>query len=186
MEGYPICGIATFLSIFLCKIEADERSESVSNLYKVENNTKHLSVFDSFRPKMVYSRYMDPAGLKPVVWVGSSRKDFTQFPAPVQSEMGYDLYQAQLGEMSHHAKPLKGFSGAEVMEIRDNYLGDTFRAVYTVRYKEAIYVLHAFQKKSKHGIATPKSEIDIVHQRLKRAEQNHKEWLAAKGEGHEA
>jgi phage-related protein len=128
---------------------------------------------------------MDKIKPKPVVWIGSSRKDYKEFPAPVQSEMGYDLYQAQLGEMSHHAKPLKGFAGAEVIEIRDNYLGDTFRAVYTVRYAEAIYVLHAFQKKSKSGIATPKQEIDIVHQRLKTAERHFKDWLANKGKGHE-
>lgn len=104
----------------------------------------------------------------------------------MQSEMGYDLYLAQVGEVSRHGKPLRGFQGAEVIEIKDNYLGDTFRAVYTVRYKEAIYVLHAFQKKSRHGIATPKQEIDIIHQRLKRAHQYHKDWLATKGEGYEA
>lgn len=69
---------------------------------------------------------MDKLKPKPVVWIGSSRKDYKDFPAPVQSEIGFDLYLAQLNEMSHHAKPLKGFAGAEVIEIKDNYLGDHF------------------------------------------------------------
>ena len=107
-------------------------------------------------------------------WVGSSREDLKEFPDDVQEEMGYALYLAQCGGKSLNAKPMKGFSGAGVLEIVESFNTDTYRAVYTVRLKEVVYVLHAFQKKSKSGIATPKKDIDIIHTRLKAAEDNHK------------
>jgi phage-related protein len=110
--------------------------------------------------------------IKPTVFVGSSRKDLQGFPAPVRSEIGQALFEAQLGDHPHNAKPLKGLGG--VLEIRDNFDGDTYRAVYTVRFEGVLYVLHAFQKKSTSGIATPQRHIDLVKQRLRDAEIIHK------------
>jgi phage-related protein len=107
-------------------------------------------------------------GIKPVVWVGTSHKELKEFPSDVQDEMGYALYVAQIGDKHPKAKPLKGFSG--VMEIRSNYASDTYRAVYTTKIGDAIYVLHCFQKKSKRGVATPKKEIDLIKRRLKMAQ----------------
>src|SRR3984893_17057055 len=92
---------------------------------------------------------------RPVVWVGSSRRDLRGFPREVRRNIGQALYAAQQGESDPSAKPLKGFGGGSVVEIVAHRRGDTWRTVYTVRYAEAIYVLHAFQKKSKRGIATP-------------------------------
>lgn len=106
---------------------------------------------------------------KPVVWVGSSLKDLKEFPAEVQDEMGYALYSAQIGDKHPKAKPLTGFSG--VMEIRSNYKSDTYRAVYATKIGDKIYVLHAFQKKSKRGSQTPKKEIDLIKRRLRRAQE---------------
>jgi phage-related protein len=108
--------------------------------------------------------------LKPLIWVGSSRKDFSAFPEGVKSEMGYGLFQAQEGFRHRKAKPLTGFGGAGVVEIVSDYRGDAFRTVYTVRFASSVYVLHAFQKKSKTGIATPQSDINLVRQRLRDAE----------------
>jgi phage-related protein len=109
--------------------------------------------------------------LKPLVWVGASRKDFSAFPDEAKSEMGYALFQAQQGFRHRKAKPLSGFGGAGVVEIVSDFRGDAFRTVYTVRFASSVYVLHAFQKKSKTGIATPHSEINLVRQRLREAEQ---------------
>lgn len=91
-------------------------------------------------------------------------------PFPVRRTFGYALYAAQLGEKPPDAKPLKGFGGAGVLEVIEDYSGDTYRAVYTVRFAGTIYVLHVFQKKSKRGIGTPKQEMDLIKERLKRAE----------------
>jgi phage-related protein len=113
--------------------------------------------------------------LKPVVWIGSSQKDVRSFPVEVRREIGQALYTAQRGATDPAAKPLKGFGGHAVMEIVTPFDGDTWRTVYTVRLRNAIYVLHAFQKKSKSGIATPKAEIDLIHRRLAAAEQHHRE-----------
>ncbi len=94
--------------------------------------------------------------------------DFAAFPAVVQREMGYALYLAQMGERhTAVAKTLKGFHGGSVMEIRESTNSGTYRTVYTVKFGDAVYVLHAFQKKSRQGIATPKAEIEIVMKRLK-------------------
>nr|WP_276553090.1 type II toxin-antitoxin system RelE/ParE family toxin [Bradyrhizobium elkanii] len=115
--------------------------------------------------------------VKPTVFVGSSKKDLRAFPAAVRSEIGQSLFEAQLGEHPRNAKPLKGLSG--VLEIRDNFDGDTYRTVYTTRLEGVLYVLHAFQKKSTSGIATPQRHIDLVRQRLRDAEAIHK---ATKGD----
>ncbi|AFY99197.1 type II toxin-antitoxin system RelE/ParE family toxin [Calothrix sp. PCC 6303] len=92
--------------------------------------------------------------LKPVEWIGSSLDDLKEFPEEVQQVMGYALYLAQCGEKHDSAKPLKGFKGAGVLEIVEDFDTNTYRAVYTVKIADVIYVLHVFQKKSKHGIRT--------------------------------
>ena len=105
---------------------------------------------------------------RPLIWRGASKTDFMAFPSTVQREMGYALFFAQMGERhSTMAKPLGGFGGATVIEVRESYDGNAYRAVYTVRFADAVYALHAFQKKSKKGIATPKTEIDLIGKRLK-------------------
>lgn len=115
---------------------------------------------------------MTSATVKPVEWVGSSKEDLKEFPDPVKDRVGFALYQAQLGLRHRDAKPLRGL-GSSVLEVVSRYDGDTYRAVYTVRFKLAVYVLHAFQKKSKRGAETPKPEIDLVKRRLKAAEQHY-------------
>jgi phage-related protein len=112
---------------------------------------------------------------KHVLWVGSSKKDLMAMPDEVKSAFGFALYLAQQGKKHQNAKPLKGFSGAGVLEVVEDCLGDTFRAVYTVKIAEVIYVLHCFQKKSKRGIETPKQEIDLIRDRLKMAQEHAKE-----------
>lgn len=109
--------------------------------------------------------------LKPLVWIGSTRRDFRAMPADVKSHMGYALYVAQAGEKHRDAKPLKGFGGAGVVEIVKDFRGDTFRTVYTVRLKGAVYVLHVFQKKSKTGLATPKADVNLIAARLREAQR---------------
>ncbi len=105
---------------------------------------------------------------RPVHWMGSSRKELKAFPKRVKAEVGDALQVAQRGEKHELAKPLKGFSPS-VMEIVSNYNSDTYRAVYTVRLTHGVYVLHCFQKKSKHGIKTPQKEIELIRQRLNQA-----------------
>ena len=109
--------------------------------------------------------------MKPVHWWGSSRDDLKDCPQDVRDAIGYALYLAQLGGKHPHAKPLKGFGGAGVLEVVENDDGDTYRAVYTVKFADAVYVLHVFQKKSKRGITTPKAEMELIKQRLKEIEQ---------------
>ena len=120
--------------------------------------------------------------LKPVEWVGSSQRDVRAFPDGVKEEVGFALYQAQLGGKHVSAKPLKGFKGAGVLEVVEDHDGDTYRTVYTVRFSKAIYVLHAFQKKSKRGIRTPKVDIELVDARLKRAATHYKEKYEDEGQ----
>ena len=104
--------------------------------------------------------------MKKLTWLADSRANVKSFPAGVQDDIGYALYAAQLGEMSAKAKSLHGL-GSGVMEIAANDESGTYRAVYAVCIGDSIYMIHAFQKKSKAGIATPKSEIELVRQRLK-------------------
>ncbi len=112
---------------------------------------------------------------KPLIWVGDSLAMVRSFPEAVKDELGVALYQAQLGGKHVKAKPLRGISPG-VLEVVSDHRGDAFRAVYTVRLEGRVYVLHAFQKKSKTGIATPKPEIDLIKQRLKRAIEIHAAW----------
>jgi phage-related protein len=114
---------------------------------------------------------------KVVRWIAANREDLRDFPQHVRSRVGRALWVAQLGRKAPFAKPLRGFGGGSVLEIVDDFDGDTYRAVYTVRFAAVVYVLHVFQKKSKHGIATPKHEIDLIRQRLRRAEEDYKRWL---------
>ncbi len=118
--------------------------------------------------------------VKDLGWIGSSKKDFIAFPKAVRKEMGHALYMAQEGGKHKNAKPLKGFKGASILEIVEEDGSGTYRTMYTVQFAEVVYVLHAFQKKSKTGIKTPKQEIDLVEIRLKWAQQKYKEWIAAK------
>lgn len=103
----------------------------------------------------------------------SARKDFAAFPAAAHREVGYALYLSQTGAKHEAAKALKGFGDACVLEVVTSVDGDAFRTVYTVRFAKAVYVLHAFQKKSKIGAATPKLEIELVRKRLKDAKLHH-------------
>ena len=113
---------------------------------------------------------------KPVRWVGRSREDLRGFPEEVRRRVGGALWDAQLRRKAPYAKPLRGFGGAGVLEIVDDFDGDTYRADYTLRFAGAVYVLHAFQKKSRRGIATPKAELDLIEQRLKRAKVDYERW----------
>jgi phage-related protein len=112
--------------------------------------------------------------LKPCLFIGASRRELKTLPEDVQGEFGYALYEAQLGYEPLSAKALKGFGGRGVLEIIDNFDGNTYRAVYTVRFTGVVYVLRAFQKKSKTGISTPKSEIEIIKVRLRAAETDYR------------
>jgi len=122
------------------------------------------------------------AARKPLFWMGSSKVDLKVFPDEVQDVMGYALDFAQQGQKHPDAKPLKGFGGTGVLEIVDDYDGDTYRAVYTVKFAHAVYVLHCFQKKSKRGIATPKQDMDLIESRFKRAREHYAEWSKSQKE----
>jgi phage-related protein len=111
--------------------------------------------------------------LKPVRWIASSKADLSAMPNAVRRDVGYVLYAAQLGDKHADAKVLRGFGGAGVLEVISRHDGDTYRAVYTVRFAGVVYVLHAFQKKAKRGIETPKKEIELVRKRYKLAESDH-------------
>ena len=113
---------------------------------------------------------------KSVRWVGSSKDDVSGFPPDVRRRIGGALWEAQVGGKAPYAKPLKGFGSAGVLEVVDDFDGATFRAIYTVRFASIVYVLHAFQKKSRRGIATPKAELDLIEQRLQRAREDHEAW----------
>jgi phage-related protein len=113
--------------------------------------------------------------LKPIRWIGTALRDLRSFPRAVRIDIGHALFTAQEGRADPAAKPLKGFGGASVLEIVASHHGNAWRAVYTVRFHDAIYVLHVFQKKSTKGIATPTREIDLIKQRLAEAERDHRE-----------
>jgi phage-related protein len=112
---------------------------------------------------------------KPTVWIGSSKDDLRAFPGEVRRVMGVAINDAQNGEEHPRAKALKGFGGRSVLEVVDDEDGDTYRAVYTVRFAGVVYVLHAFQKKSKKGRETPKHDIEVIQARLKVAEAHYQE-----------
>ncbi|MYB51024.1 MAG: hypothetical protein F4X77_02315 [Acidobacteriia bacterium] len=110
---------------------------------------------------------------RPLEWVGSTKADIKSFPEAVREVLGYALFQAQVGLKHQSVKPLRGLGG-KVLEVISRHDGDTFRAVYTVRFGTVVYVLHIFQKKAKRGIATPESEIDLIKRRLRAAEQHYR------------
>jgi phage-related protein len=112
---------------------------------------------------------------RPLIWLGPTRKDLRSFPRQVRRDIGMALYTAQHDELDPAARPMKGFGGSSVVEIVSDFGGDAWRAVYTVRFAEAVYVLHAFQKKSKRGIATPRRDLDLIRRRLAEAERLHRE-----------
>lgn len=120
--------------------------------------------------------------VKPLAWIGSAKRDLKRFPGEVQDRLGFALYGVQTGQKPPNAKPLRGFGGAGVLELIEDHDGDTYRAVYTVRFSEVVYMLHAFQKKAKSGIATPKHELEVVRIRLKEAARRHEEYLKQRGE----
>ena len=120
------------------------------------------------------TRDIQAIGERPLYWIRSSLKDLERFPAEVQEHIGYALSAAQFGGKHPDAKPWKG-DGAGVLEVVEDFRGDTFRAVYTVRFEEAVYVLHAFQKKSTKGIATSQKDRELITKRLKDAIEDHKE-----------
>lgn len=107
-------------------------------------------------------------------WIGSAKKDLLAMPDVVQQVFGFALYHAQIGSIHPDAKPLKGFGSAGIVEIVEDWRGNAYRAVYTVRFAHAVYVLHCFQKKSKRGIETPKPVMDLIRERLKEAENQAK------------
>jgi phage-related protein len=108
--------------------------------------------------------------LKPLYWVGSSKKDLLAMPSDVVDGFGFALHLAQSGKKHGQSKPLKGFGGASVLEIVEDQIGDTYRAVYTVKMADRVYVLHCFQKKSTKGIETPRQDIELIRERLKAAQ----------------
>lgn len=122
---------------------------------------------------------------KPLFWTGSSQRDLRDFPDEVKRVMGFALWQAQAGGKHVSARPLKGFGGGGVLELVEDDDGSTYRAVYTVKFAGAVYVLHAFQKKSTRGISTPKREIDLVKQRLRDAEAHYLGGRNEEGSGRE-
>ena len=123
----------------------------------------------------LYGHNIDMESLiKKLLWIGSAKKDLMTMPSDVKDTFGYALHQAQIGKKHAQAKPLKGFGSAGVLEVVEDSGGGTFRAVYTVKFGDAVYVLHCFQKKSTHGIATPKPDMDVIRERLKVAELHFK------------
>jgi phage-related protein len=123
-----------------------------------------------------YNFHMPPnLNEKPLHWVGSAKKDLLEFPEAVIDEFGYALGAVQLGATPTQAKAWKG-EGSGVLELVERHAGNTYRAVYTVRFAKAVYVLHCFQKKSPSGIRTAQTDIDLIHTRLKAAEQHYKEY----------
>lgn len=118
---------------------------------------------------------------KPIEWLGDSLDTLKKFPTKVCKAMGFALQFAQNGEKAPSSKPLKGITtGAGVLEIIEDFDGDTYRAVYTVKFEGIIYVLHTFQKKSKSGIKTPPKDIEIIKQRFMLAEKEHKALMQKK------
>ena len=116
---------------------------------------------------------------RPLFWIGSSLNDLRAFPTVVREELGYALYLAQMGRKHIRARPMKGYGGARVLEAVSDHRGDTFRAIYTVRFREAVYVLHAFQKKSKKSISTPRQDLELINHRLKIAEKHYLTWRSS-------
>ena len=124
------------------------------------------------------NRLLRPA--RPLRWVGFSSKDLKGFPKQVRAAFGFGLHLAQTGQHPPNAKPLKGF-GSGVVELLEDFDGDTYRAAYVVRFEQAVYVLHVFKKKSKRGSATPQPDIELIKRRLRDAEFDHTERMRKAG-----
>ncbi len=124
---------------------------------------------------------MQPTQPKQVIWIASSLRDLQGFPDSVQKVMGFAIFQAQCGSKHRQAKPFKVRAGGGVLEVVEDYDGDTYRVVYTVRFADELYVLHSFQKKSKKGIKTPQHDVEIIEARLKTAAELHAERTKKKG-----
>jgi phage-related protein len=159
------------------------------NVRELRNAIGHAAVVSRGQPlrpelrrESCHNWHTMSAGLpetpKPLFWMGASRSDLREFPGDVRRVMGFAPRQAQLGARHRDAKVLQGFGGAGVLEIVEDHDGSTFRAVYTVKLAGSVYVLHAFQKKSKKGIKTPTADIEVIHRRLKAAEEHHEERRA--------
>jgi len=118
--------------------------------------------------------------MKPLEWIGRSLEDLRAFPTDVQHEIGQALTVAQYGGKHPAAKPLRGFGGAQVLEVVEDYHGDTYRAVYTVRFVEVLYVLHCFQKKSTRGIKTTQRDVEMIKARLRLAQEEYDRWRKAR------
>lgn len=119
---------------------------------------------------------------KPLVFIASSREAIREMPDEVRDRFGFALWEAQRGRKPDAATPLKGFGGASVLEVIEDYERDTYRAVYTVRFAGVVYVLHVFQKKSRHGVGTPRQDLALIEQRLKEAEYHYHQVLLANGD----
>jgi len=113
--------------------------------------------------------------LKKLIWIGSSKKDLLKLPEDIINFFGYGLYLAQMGDLHEDSKILKGFGSADIIELIESDQSGTYRAVYTVKMAGVVFVLHVFQKKSKHGIKTPQSDIELIKNRLKQAQEIYKE-----------
>lgn len=138
-------------------------------LWLRERNLRLLDVQQQPETSQKWYIDMKPSSMKPLFWLGSSKKDLLALPVAVRKFFGHALDTAQRGEQHEAAKVLKGFGSAGVLEIVEDDTGGTYRTVYTVRFTEAIFVLHVFQKKSKRGIETPKPDMDIIRRRMKAA-----------------
>ena len=149
---------------------------TTSLLEKLPNKTTLIFICIKNILDLVYLNIMSPKH-KPLVWLGGSRKRLKEFPTDVQDVVGYALRYAQAGGKCNNSKPLKGFSGAGVLEVVEDHDGDTYRAVYTVSFSKVVYALHAFMKKSKCGVATPKHDMDMITSRYSLAKQRHTDWV---------
>jgi phage-related protein len=118
--------------------------------------------------------------IRPLLWVASSKRDLMEMPRDVIADFGHGLYEAQIGDMPSIGKVLSGLGSADIVELKMDCEGDTFRAVYTVQFEEVVVVLHAFQKKSKKGVETPKQDRDLIQSRQKLAREMYKEWKSKK------
>jgi phage-related protein len=116
---------------------------------------------------------MTRPNIKPVFWIGSTKEALSVLHEDVRDAVGQALFEAQKGSRHARAKPLRGYGDASVLEVVVDHAGDTFRAVYTIRWPGRVYVLHVFQKKSKAGIGTPKTDINLIDARLKRLREQH-------------
>jgi phage-related protein len=119
--------------------------------------------------------------IKPLDFIGSSREDLKNFPDEIKEDIGYALFEAQQGRRPARVKPLKGFGGAGVLEILEDHRSGTYRVVYTVKFAGVIYVLHCFQKKSKHGVETPRQDMELIRRRIKAVEEDHRTYYQTGG-----